>query len=94
MYTHVVLFKVKDKQDIPFFVETLRSMEGKIAELKGLEVGINDIESERNYDIVLISRHDSKEAMFAYQKSDYHHNVVLPKIKPLFEVNKAVDFES
>lgn len=94
MYTHVVLFKLKDKKDTAFFVDVLRSMDCKIAELKGIEVGINDVEADRNYDIVLITRHDSKAQMLAYQDSQYHQVDVLPKIKSLIELTKAVDFQA
>lgn len=92
MYTHVVLFKLKDKTDTAWFVEQLRSMDGKIAELKEIEVGINDVEADRNFDVALITRHDSKAQMLAYQDSQYHQVVVLPNIKPLIEMSKAVDF--
>ena len=94
MYTHVVMFKLKDQKDIPQVAELLKSMEGKINELKGIEVGINDIEADRNFDIVLITRHDSKEEMFAYQESEYHVTEVIPVIRALNEVSRAVDFEA
>lgn len=94
MYTHVVMFKLKDRKDIPYVAELLRSMAGKIEALKDIEVGINDIESDRNYDLVLITRHDSKAEMLAYQESAYHQTEVVPVIRQLNEVSKAVDFEA
>lgn len=94
MYTHVVFFKVKDRKDIPDVAAILRSMEGRIEALKDIEVGINDIESDRNYDVVLITRHESKAQMFEYQESVYHQNTVLPVIRALNESTRAVDFEA
>lgn len=94
MFTHVVLMKLKKKNDIPAAAEILRSMTGNIPELKGLEVGINEIESERNHDIILITRFDSRADMDAYQVSDYHQDQVLAKIRPLLERSAAGDYSS
>ena len=55
MITHIVLFKLKDRseQSIARTVQVLKDMEGKIEELKFLEVGVDIIHSERSYDIAL-----------------------------------------
>jgi len=92
MFTHIVLMKVKDLNDVATVAEVLRSMEGKIPELKELEVGINEIESDRNFDIVLITRFDSKDDMDIYQNSDYHQHQVLDRIRPLLEKTVAGDY--
>lgn len=92
MYTHVVMFKLKDRKDIDFVADTLRSMEGRIPELMSLEVGINDIESERNYDLILIARFQSQDDYLVYADHEYHVNEVLARIKDLRESAVAVDF--
>lgn len=92
MYTHVVMFKLKDRKDIDFVADTLRSMNGRIPELKSLEVGINDIESERNYDLVIITRFASQDDYLLYAEHEYHVNEVLAKIKDLRESSAVVDF--
>ncbi|PKK39769.1 hypothetical protein ABB02_01110 [Clostridiaceae bacterium JG1575] len=94
MYTHVVLFRVKDPKDASTVAEVLRSMEGQIPELQGLEVGLNDISSQRNYDVVLITRFLSKEEMQRYQVSAYHQEQVLQRIRPLIAMSAAGDFPS
>lgn len=93
MYTHVVLFRLKDRGEIEFVAETLRSMAGKIPVLKELEIGINDVEAERNYDIVLIARFDSKADLQVYQDHPYHVNTVLPVVKERKESSVAGDYQ-
>ncbi|UUM12043.1 Dabb family protein [Clostridiaceae bacterium HFYG-1003] len=94
MFTHVVMMNVKDRQDIPRLAEILRSMEGRIPELRDIEVGINEVESDRNFDVILITRFDSREEMEAYQICDYHQNQVLAHIRPLLAKSAAADFTS
>lgn len=94
MYTHIVLFKLKEATDlnIKFVAERLKSMDGKISELKGLEVGIDELHTERSFDIALITRFDSLEDMNSYQIHEYHVSEVLGKIKPYIESSKTVDY--
>lgn len=93
MFTHVVLFKVKEEKDVKFVFDRLKSMEGKISELKYLEVGYDLLKTERSFDITLITRFLSKEDMKKYQVSSYHQNEVLAKIKPYIEKSVACDYE-
>lgn len=92
MFTHVVMMKMKDTADAPAVAEILRSMAGQIPELKEIEVGVNEIPADRNFDVVLITRFDSKADMDAYQISDYHQHHVLVRIRPLTERSVVVDY--
>lgn len=94
MYTHVVLFKLKEckKENIDFVAGTLKSMEGKIEQLKHIEVGVDELHTERSFDILLITKFTSFDDMNEYQVHDYHVNQVLAKIKPYIEVSKTVDY--
>lgn len=94
MFTHIVLFKLKDstKENMEKAKAILSSMEGKIEELKYLEVGVDIIRSERSYDIALITRFNSKEDMDEYQVSEYHVNHVIKDLKPLLESSVALDY--
>jgi hypothetical protein len=94
MFTHIIFFKLKNKDQVIEARDILLSMEGKISELKGLEVGVDVVHSERSYDLALITRFDSFEDMNTYAVHDYHVNEVLKYIKPMLESSKAVDFES
>lgn len=94
MFMHVVLFKLKEntKGNVNFVADTLKAMEGKISLLKGLEVGVDELHTERSFDICLITRFDSVDDMNEYQIHAYHVNEVLNKIKPYIEVSKVVDY--
>lgn len=94
MYTHIVLFKLKEAKDenINFVAERLKSMEGKIKELKAIEVGIDELHTDRSFDIALITRFDSLDNMNSYQIHEYHVNEVLGRIKPYIEASKTVDY--
>jgi diamine N-acetyltransferase len=93
--THVVLFKLKEHS--PEAVEktayVLRSMEGKIAPLQGIEVGVNVVPSPRAYDIALITRFASLADMELYQAHPIHQDV-LAHMRAVMESAAAVDFYS
>lgn len=94
MFTHIVLFKVKEptKENLRFLEETLLSMNGNIKELKQLEVGIDVIKSDRSYDIGIVTRFDSKEDYLAYDVNEFHVEKVKKVIGPYLEGSKTLDF--
>ena len=94
MFTHIVLFNLSNttKENVEFVAGRLRSMEGKIEQLKSLEVGVDELHTDRSFDVALITRFDSVEDMNTYQVSQYHVNEVLGKIKPYIEVSKVADY--
>lgn len=94
MVTHVVMLNAKDKSAIPEIAGLIKAMEGNIPELKGIEVGINAISAERNFDVILIARFDSWEDLDKYQVSEYHVEHVLKYLKELTVKSVACDFES
>ncbi|MGY0373264.1 Dabb family protein [Clostridium sp. JNZ J1-5] len=95
MFTHVVFFKLKEPtiDNLEKARRLLVDMEGKIEQLKGLEVGVDVVRSERSYDIALITRFDSKKDMDDYQVHPYHVNEVLKNLKPMLQSSAAVDYE-
>ena len=94
MYTHIVFFKLNQptNDNIEFVKKTLLSMEGNISELRHLEVGVDDIRSERSYDIALITKFDNKEDYLSYDVNEYHVEKVKKVIKPYMEISKTVDY--
>jgi hypothetical protein len=94
MITHIVLFKLKDPTpaNIATTRDLLLSMEGKIAELRHLEAGADVIRSERSYDIALLTRFDSLDALQAYQVHPYHAGTVIPHMKEVCASIVAVDY--
>ena len=94
MFTHIVLFKVKEstKENLEFLEKTFLTMNGNIKELKQLEVGIDVIRSDRSYDIAIITRFDSKEDYLAYDVDEFHVEKVKKVIGPYIEMSKTIDF--
>lgn len=93
MFTHIVFFKLQDESNIEKAADILRGMEGKIPELKELQVGVDVIRSDRSYDIALITKFDNKNDYEIYNSSEYHVNEVIKNLKPMLESSKTVDFE-
>jgi len=95
MITHIVLFKLKDRspENIARTVAVLRNMEGKIDELRHIEVGVDVIHSERSYDIGLVTKFDSMDDLQAYQVHPVH-KVVIEHMTSVREASVSVDYES
>ena len=93
MLTHVVLFKLTDRsaENVARTREVLRSLEGKVPSLRGLEVGGNVVASARAYDIALIGRFDDLAGLEAYQGHPEHIQV-LDYLQTVLETAVAVDF--
>ncbi len=77
MITHVVLFKLKDPtpENLRVTADVLRGMEGKIPELLEIEVGIDELHTERSYHIALRTRHATFADFDAYQTHPVHEKV-------------------
>ncbi|RJE89767.1 Dabb family protein [Paenibacillus sp. 1011MAR3C5] len=95
MITHIVFFKLKDNspESVERTAQVLRDMEGKIDELKHIEVGIDVLHSERSYDIALITKFDSMAALEVYQVHPVHKKVI-EHMTQVREASVSVDFES
>lgn len=74
MFTHIVLFKLKEPttENLKFVEKTLLSMNGMIKELKQLEVGVDVIKGDRSYDVGIITRFDNKEDYLSYDVNEFH----------------------
>ncbi|WP_163193697.1 Dabb family protein [Clostridium thermarum] len=94
MFTHIVFFKLNDpsKENLERAKNILEQMEGKIPQLKYIEVGVDVLHTERSYDIALTTRFDSLEDMQEYQVHPYHVNEVLKNLRPMLKASSAVDY--
>lgn len=95
MFTHIVLFKLKDPrpESIAATQAKLSSLAGDIETLRGLEVGRDVVRSSRSYDLALITRFDDMAGYEAYRQHPLH----LPVLAHMHEAAEsavAVDFES
>lgn len=95
MITHIVCFKLKDNspEKVEVTAQVLRDMEGKIEQLKSIEVGLDVLHSARSYDIALITKFDSMADLEAYQVHPVHQKVI-QHMNEVRESSIAVDFES
>lgn len=95
MFTHIVLFRFKDKNEdaIQKTKDLLLGLKGQIPCLKYIEVGTDVVRSERSYDLALYTKFDSLADMEAYQVHPAHLKVA-EYIKLVKESSVAVDYES
>lgn len=93
MIVHVVLFKFPESADAERARARLLTMSGKIPGLISVETGLDVTRSARSYDLALITRHTSKEALAAYQTHPVHVEVAT-FIRERMNGAAAVDFEA
>ncbi|WP_256760025.1 Dabb family protein [Cohnella sp. WQ 127256] len=94
MLTHIVFFKLKDRspESVATTAQVLRNMEGKIDELLHLEVGVDVVHSERSYDIALVTKFESLDALQAYNVHPVHKKVI-EHMMSVREASVSVDYE-
>lgn len=99
MIKHIVMWKIKENVEGRSKLENAKlvkdSMEGlkeDIKEIINIEVGINIVEAEQAYDIVLNSEFASLEDLSIYQKHPAHLEVV-KFAGPFLESRVVIDYE-
>ncbi len=93
MVKHVVCFKIKEGESVEKAAEVLRSMEGNVPMLRGIEVGVDALHSPRSYDVMLTVLLDDFAALEAYQNDPYHCDVVKTHMHAVRESSVAIDYE-
>ncbi len=95
MIKHIVCFKLKNSTDEERnkAAEILRSMEGNVPQLRGIEVGCDFLHSSRSYDVILQVTLDSADELDAYQNDEYHCSVVKKHMHAVAESSVAIDYE-
>lgn len=94
MIKHIVCFKLKDNSEENCLKakEILLSMQGNVPQIRGIEVGVDFLHSERSYDIILQVLLDDEKALEDYQNDAYHCSVVKPHMHSVREASVAVDY--
>ena len=94
MIKHIVCFKLKNnsREECEKAAEVLRSMEGNVPMLRGIEVGVDFLHSERSYDLVLSVLLDDEKALDDYQNDPYHVSVVKTHMHAVRESSVAIDY--
>ena len=96
MFTHVVLFKYKEgvkNEDIEEVERLFTALPGKIAEIRRYEFGRDIMQTERSYDLGLISAFDDLKAYEVYRDHP-KHKVIIKKNNAICESVITVDFET
>lgn len=95
MIKHTVCFKLKDNspEECNKAAQILRSMDGNIELLRGIEVGVDFLHSPRSYDIILQVLLDDEKALEEYQNDEYHCSVVKKHMHSVAESSVAIDFK-
>lgn len=95
MIKHTVCFKLKDNstEKCEEAKNILLSMKDNVPMLKGIEVGIDKLHSERSYDIILQVVLDDMDALEKYQNDEYHCSVVKKYMHAVRESSVALDCE-
>ena len=93
MLKHVVCFKLNDGESPEKAKEVLLSMQGNVPMLKGIEVGVDQLHSQRSYDVILSVILDDMKALADYQVDPYHVGVVKKHMHAVTKSSVAVDFE-
>lgn len=95
MIKHTVCFKLKDNspEECNKTAQILRSMDGNVELLRGIEVGVDFLHSPRSYDIILQVLLDDEKALEEYQNDEYHCSVVKKHMHSVAESSVAIDFK-
>lgn len=95
MIKHIVCFKLRDnsREECEKAASVLRSMDGNVPLLRGIEVGVDFLRSPRSYDVILQVVLDDADALEAYQQDEYHCSVVKKHMHAVAETSVAIDYE-
>ena len=98
MIKHVVMFKLKEfpaeeKANLLREIKTrLEDLKSNIQEIRHLEAGINITDSERAFDVALVSEFDDTDALERYRVHPKHREVV-DFLSEIREKSHVVDYE-
>lgn len=91
MFKHVVCQKFVDKSDAAKAAALLRALPEQIPALKSMEVGVDELDTERSFDLVLIAEFEDKEGYQLYRDHPAHQ-AVCAFIHPRRGGTVAVDY--
>ena len=92
MIKHIVCFKLKEGESPIKAKEVLLSMTGNVPTAKNIQVFIDELHSNRSYDVMLEVILDDFDALQVYQQDDYHCNVVKKQMHAVCASSIALDF--
>lgn len=99
MITHIVLFKLMEMPDSERrsvrleLKQKLEALRDKIPVVVQLDVALNTLHEEKNYDLMLYSRFETADDLEAYRVHPTHQEVVA-RIAQVAAARAPIDFES
>ncbi len=95
MVKHIICFKLKDNSltNCEEARHILLSMDGKVPTVKAINVNLDQLHSDRSFDVMLEVTVESWDALNEYQQDPYHCNVVKKHMHAVAEKSIAMDFE-
>ncbi len=97
-FKHIVMWKLHEKANgndkgtnASLAKAALESLNGKIPGLQHLEVGIDCLQGDGSFDLVLVAELDSFETLDIYQNHP-EHQAVIPLMKSIASQRAAVDY--
>jgi len=94
MITHIVLFKLKDKDEgnRAEALGLLQGLDGRIPTLRGITVGEDLSRAGRSYDVGIIARFDDMAGLESY-RADPAHVVAAKRLNEICSSIVALDFK-
>lgn len=97
MFRHTIMWKIIEpkenkKETCEKIKELLLGLNGKIPGLIKIEVGINTLQADNVYDVILIGDFESQEAYSAYSTHPEHAKII-PFFKTLTLERSIVDYK-
>ena len=89
---HVVLFRFAGEDEARECVARLRAMAGAIPQVRRLEAGVNEVPSERAYDVGLVVTLGSRDDLHGYRDHPVHQPV-LAWVREHATATAAADFD-
>jgi hypothetical protein len=93
MFTHIVVYSLTDKNDIPEVVRRLREMTALAPLVTTMTVGIDESKTPASYDIGLVTTHPDANHYEQYRTHPVHQEL-LAWLVPLLADRKVVDFSA
>ena len=90
MYSHVVLFRLKDPDKAQEAAAMLRTLAGNVPSLAALEVGVDDVLTDRSSHLCLITRFADRAAYEAYHVHPFHQDL-LTRFRPMLAESRKTD---
>ncbi len=92
MVRHIVMWRLKKREDGHRLKEALEALRGRIPGLLDIQVGLDFLHSEQSADMVLIADLQDRAALEAYQQHPLHQ-AVIPMMRQATLSRTVVDFD-